>query len=148
GFDVRRMISEWWRGFSFDLARATGFEKLDAQYVIKNGVMQSQPSLELKGSEVAITSSGKVDVPQRRLDQDIRIKVVPPPTALPIAVRISGDWAKPKIGIDWGGLFSSAAELGGPEGVAPAAEPAPPAVQAAIRRVLAADLPPEKLSDR
>jgi AsmA protein len=96
---------------------------------------------------VTITSSGAVNVPARKLKQDIRIKVVPPPTALPIPVRISGDWAKPTIGIDWGGLFSGAMGLGGPQAVAPAGEPVPANVQATINRVLAANLPPEKLSD-
>jgi AsmA protein len=141
------MISEWWRSWTFDLAMKPGFERLEAQYDIKNGIMKSSPDLELQGSEVTITSSGAVNVAARKLKQDIRIKVVPPPTALPIPVRISGDWAKPTIGIDWGGLFSSAAGLGGPQAVATAAEPVPPNVQAAINRVLAADLPPEKLSD-
>jgi AsmA protein len=147
GFDVRRMISEWWRSWTFDLAMKTGFERLEAQYDIKNGIMKSSPDLELQGSEVTITSSGAVNVPARKLKQDIRIKVVPPPTALPIPVRISGDWAKPTIGIDWGGLFSGAMGLGGPQAVAPAGEPVPANVQATINRVLAANLPPEKLSD-
>jgi AsmA protein len=147
GFDVRRMISEWWRSWTFDLAMKTGFERLEAQYDIKNGIMKSSPDLELQGSEVTITSSGAVNVAARKLKQDIRIKVVPPPTALPIPVRISGDWAKPTIGIDWGGLFSSAAGLGGPQAVTPAGEPVPGNVQATINRVLAANLPPEKLSD-
>lgn len=147
GFDVRRMISEWWRSWTFDLAMKTGFERLEAQYDIKNGIMKSSPDLELQGSEVTITSSGAVNVPARKLKQDIRIKVVPPPTALPIPVRISGDWAKPTIGIDWGGLFSGAMGLGGPQAVAPAGQPVPANVQATINRVLAANLPPEKLSD-
>ena len=59
GFDVRRMISEWWRSWTFDLAMKTGFERLDAQYDIKNGIMKSSPDLELEGSEVTITSSGR-----------------------------------------------------------------------------------------
>jgi AsmA protein len=96
---------------------------------------------------VTITSSGLVHEPPRQLNQNIRIPVEPPPTARPIPVRISGDWAKPNIGIDWGGLFSSAAGLGGPQAVAAPAEPVPANVQAAITRVLEANLPPEKLSD-
>jgi AsmA protein len=155
GFDVRRMISEWWRGWSFDLGLKTGFEKLEAQYDIKQGVMRSKPGFEMDGSEVSINSTGSVNVAAKRLNQEVRIKVVPPPTALPIPVKITGDWAKPTIGIDWGGLFSAspglaaspeAAEIGGPQAVATATEPPPPAVDAAIRRVLAADLPPERLS--
>lgn len=154
GFDVRRMISEWWRSWSFDLAMKTGFEKLEAQYDIKKGVMRSQPGLEMDGSEVSINSTGSVNVAAKRLNQEVRIKVVPPPTALPIPVKITGDWAKPTIGIDWAGIFSAspsmglAAEeaIGGPQAVAAATEPPPPAVEAAIRRVLSANLPADRLS--
>ncbi len=152
GFDVRRMVSEWWRKWKFDLAMKTAFEKLEAQYDIKKGVMRSEPGLELGGPDVTINSTGDVNVPAKRLNQEIRIKVVPPPTALPIPVKISGEWSKPSIGVDWGGLFSAAPQasvedLGGPQNIAPAAEPPPPEVQAAIERVLAANLPPEKLSE-
>lgn len=147
GFDLRRMISEWWRSWTFDLARKTGFSKLEAQYDIRKGVMKSSPDLAMDGSEVAISSSGSVNLPARKLNQEIRIKVIPPPTALPIPVHITGDWAKPSIGVDWGGLFSSVGGIGGPQGVAPAPEPPPPAVQDAIRRVLAADIDPSLLTE-
>jgi len=154
GFDVRRMISEWWKSWSFDLAMKTGFEKLEAQYDIKQGVMRSQPGFEMDGAEVSINSTGSVNVASKRLNQEVKIKVVPPPTALPIPIKITGDWAKPSIGIDWGGLFSASPQMsaqpadaiGGPQAVAQATEPPPPAVEAAIRRVLAADLPPDRLS--
>ncbi len=146
GFDVRRMIFEWWRSWKFDLAMKTGFERLDAQYDIKKGIMRSQPGLEMGGSEVEINSAGTVNVPSKRLNQEIRVKAIPPPTAFPIPIRISGDWAKPSIGIDWGGLFSAAPGLGGPQALAASPEPPPANVQAAIRRVLAADLPPDRLS--
>jgi AsmA protein len=147
GFDIRRMISEWWRSWSFDLARKTGFERLEAQYDIRKGVMKSSPGLALGGSEVEINSRGDVNVPAKRLNQEIRIKVVPPPTALPIPVKISGDWSKPSIGLDWGGLFSSSGDVGGPQGVAPSAQPAPPEVQAAIRRALSASLGSAQLTE-
>jgi AsmA protein len=146
GFDVRRMIFEWWKSWKFDLAMRTGFQRLDAQYDIKKGIMRSEPGLEVGGPEVEINSSGTVNVPNKRLNQEIRVKAIPPPTALPIPVRISGDWAKPSIGIDWGGLFSAAPGVGGPQALAAAPEPPPANVQAAIRRVLAADLPPDRLS--
>lgn len=147
GFDVRRMISEWWRKWSFDLGMKTGFERLEAQYDIRKGVMRSSPGLALGGSEVEINSKGDVNVAAKRINQEIRIKVIPPPTALPVPVKISGDWAKPSIGVDWGSLFSSAGGIGGPQGVAPSAQPTPPEVQAVIRRVLAANLPASELSD-
>ncbi len=147
GFDVRRMIFEWWKSWKFDLAMKTGFERLDAQYDIKKGIMRSQPGFSLGGPEVEINSTGSVNVPAKRLNQEIRVKAIPPPTAFPIPVRISGDWAKPSVGIDWGGLFSSSAMgLGGPQALAMPSEPPPANVQAAIRRVLAADLPEDKLS--
>lgn len=146
GFDVRRMIFEWWKSWSFDLSSRTGFERLEAQYNIKNGIMRSEPGLEMGGSEVVINSAGTVNVPQKQLNQEIRVKAIPPPTAFPIPIKISGDWAKPKVGIDWGGLFSAAPGLGGPQALAPSPEPPPLNVQAAIRRVLAADLPADQLT--
>jgi AsmA protein len=148
GFDVRRMIFEWWKSWKFDLAMRTGFQKLEAQYDIKRGILRSEPGLSMGGPEVEINSAGTVNVPNKKLNQEIRVKAIPPPTAFPIPVRISGDWAKPSIGIDWGGLFSSAPSLGlgGPQALASAPEPPPINVQAAIRRVLAADLPQHQLT--
>jgi AsmA protein len=146
GFDIRRMIFEWWKSWKFDLAMRTGFQRLEAQYDIKNGILRSQPGLSVGGPEVEINSAGTVNVPNKKLNQEIRVKAIPPPTAFPIPVRISGDWAKPSIGIDWGGLFSAAPGLGGPQALAAAPEPPPVNVQAAIRRVLAADLPQERLT--
>jgi AsmA protein len=150
GFDVRRMIFEWWKSWKFDLSMRTGFERLDAQYDIKKGIMQSQPGFSMGGSEVEINSTGSVNVPAKRLNQEIRVKAIPPPTAFPIPVRISGDWAKPSVGIDWGGLFSASpglgGPLGGPQALAPSPEPPPANVQAAIKRVLDANLPDTQLS--
>lgn len=146
GFDVRRMIFEWWKSWSFDLSAKTGFQRLDAQYDIKKGIMRSEPGLEVGGSEVEINSAGTVNVHKKRLNQEIRVKAIPPPTAFPIPIKISGDWAKPSIGIDWGGLFSASAGLGGPQALAQSPEPPPANVQAAIRRVLAADLPADRLT--
>lgn len=146
GFDVRRMIFEWWKSWKFDLAMKTGFERLEAQYDIKKGIMRSQPGLEVGGPEVEINSEGTVNVPKRSLNQEIRVKAIPPPTAFPIPVRISGDWAKPSVAVDWWGLFSAGPGLGGPQALAASPEPPPANVAAAIRRVLAADLPEDRLT--
>ncbi len=146
GFDVRRMIFEWWKSWSFDLAARTGFTRLEAQYDIKKGIMRSEPGLAMGGSEVEINSAGTVNVPKKTLNQEIRVKAIPPPTAFPIPIKISGNWAKPSIGIDWGGLFSAAPGVGGPQALAQPPEPPPANVQAAIRRVLAQDLPEDRLS--
>lgn len=148
GFDVRRMISEWWKSWSFNLANKTNFQRLDAQYDIKKGIMKSSPGLDIEGNEVAINSKGEINVSSRRLNQEIRVKVVPPPTALPIPVRIAGDWAKPSVSIDWNGLFSSAVgELGGPQAVAPSPEPMPEDVRSKIERVLADGTASGRLSE-
>jgi AsmA protein len=98
------------------------------------------------GSEVEINSAGTVNVPKKTLNQEIRVKAIPPPTAFPIPIKISGNWAKPSIGIDWGGLFSAAPGVSGPQALAQPPEPPPANVQAAIRRVLAQDLPEDRLS--
>lgn len=146
GFDVRRMIFEWWKIWNFDLAMRTGFERLEASYDIRKGVMRSQPGLALGGPEVEINAEGTVNVPNRQLNQDIRVKAIPPPSAFPIPVRISGSWTSPSIGIDWSGLFSAGPGIGGPQTLAAAPEPPPANVQAAIRRVLASDLPSDRLT--
>lgn len=146
GFNVRRMIFEWWKSWKFDLAQRTSFERLDAQYDIRRGILQSRPGLSMGGSEVEINSTGSVNVPARSLNQEIRVKAIPPPTALPIPVRISGSWTSPSIGIDWWGLFSAAPDLGGPQALQPAPEPPPAEVEIAIRRVLALNLPSDQLS--
>ena len=145
-FDVRRMIFEWWKSWKFDLAMRTSFERLDAQYDIRKGILRSQPGLAMGGSEVEINSEGTVNVPKKSLNQEIRVKAIPPPTAFPIPVRISGDWAKPSVGVDWWGLFSAGPGVGGPQALAASPEPAPENVQTAIRRVLAADLPADRLT--
>jgi AsmA protein len=146
GFDVRRMIFEWWKSWTFDLAMKTAFARLDASYDIKKGILRSQPGLSLGGPEVEINSEGTVNLPSKQLNQEIRVKAIPPPSAFPIPIRISGSWSKPSIGIDWWGLFSAGPGVGGPQALAAAPGPPPANVEAAIRRVLAADLPAGRLT--
>ena len=111
GFDVRSIVSNWWNsltgGLKFDINKKTGFEKLDAQYDIKKGLMTSSPGLDIGGSEVEVQSRGSVSLPAKRINQEIRVKVVPPPSAPPIPVKISGNWSKPSISMDWGDLLFS-----------------------------------------
>jgi AsmA protein len=92
GFDIRQIISQWWRKWTFDIARKTSFERLEAHYDIKKGVLRSSPDLALGGSEVEISSKGDINLPGKRLNQEIRIKVVPPPASFPIPVKITGAW--------------------------------------------------------
>ncbi len=111
GFDVRSIVSNWWNsltgGLKFDINKKTGFEKLDAQYDIKKGLMTSSPGLDIGGNEVEVQSRGNVSLPAKRINQEIRVKVVPPPSAPPIPVKISGAWSKPNISMDWGDLLFS-----------------------------------------
>ena len=146
GFDVRSIVSNWWNsltgGLKFDLNKKTGFEKLDAQYDIKKGVMTSSPGLDIGGSEVEVQSRGNVSLPAKRINQEIRVKVVPPPSAPPIPVKISGSWSKPSVSMDWGDLlFSSGvtAASAAPEsagrvaGAAPDAAPGEPSIAAGFQ---------------
>lgn len=170
GFDVRAIMSNWWSsltgGLKFDINKKTGFEKLDAQYDIKKGLMTSSPGLDIGGSEVEVQSRGNVSLPAKLINQEIRVKVVPPPSAPPIPVKISGNWAKPSISMDWGDLLfssgvsapsvsSSAASggesntaapsaedesiAGGFKELAPKAEDVPDDVKAKIKAVLASE---------
>ena len=138
GFDVRSIVSNWWNsltgGLKFDINKKTGFEKLDAQYDIKKGVMTSSPGLDIGGSEVELQSRGNVSLPAKRINQEIKVKVVPPPSAPPIPVKISGSWSKPSISMDWGDLLFSSrvAESASPSvdanGAAPVTSAAPDSV--------------------
>ena len=135
GFDVRSIVSNWWNsltgGLKFDINKKTGFEKLDAQYDIKKGVMTSSPGLDIGGSEVELQSRGNVSLPAKRINQEIKVKVVPPPSAPPIPVKISGSWSKPSISMDWGDLLFSSrvaeslSPSAGANGAAPVTSAAP-----------------------
>ncbi len=148
GFDVRSIVSNWWNslsgGLKFDINKKTGFEKLDAQYDIKRGVMTSSPGLDIGGSEVNMTSKGQVNLPAKEINQEIRVKVVPPPSAPPIPVKISGSWSKPSISMDWADLLFSA----GPAAVASAGPEAARSADpsAAAEDDAAASAPPEPVT--
>lgn len=119
GFDIRSIVSNWWNsltgGLKFDLNKKTGFEKLDALYDIKKGVMTSSPGLDIGGNEVEVQSRGNVSLPAKLITQEIRVKVVPPPSAPPIPVKITGPWSKPSISMDWGDLLFSSRVAEGPD---------------------------------
>jgi AsmA protein len=108
--------------------------------------MTSAPGLDVGGSEVEINSKGDVNLPRKRITQKLRVTVLPPPTTFSLPVLITGEWAKPSIGIDWGTWFAGSTPSGDLRSLAPAVA-APPEVQAAIRRLLAQDIGPERLSE-
>jgi AsmA protein len=156
GFDVRSLVGNWWNsltgGLKFDIGKQTSFENLDANYEIKRGVMMSSPGLDIGGRDVQVTSRGQVNLPAREINQEIRVKVVPPPAAPPIPVRITGNWSKPNISMDWGDLLFAAgaqqmpadnARTGAPteaatdfQELAPTPEQVPTDVKAAISNAL------------
>jgi AsmA protein len=147
GFDFWDMLTNWKTILKFDLAKKTQFERLDAQYDIRKGIMSSSPGLDVGGNQVAINSKGDVNVPRKRITQKLRVTVMPPPTTFSLPVLISGEWAQPSIGIDWGTWFSGSDSSGDLKSLSPsAAAPAPPEVQAAVKRLLSSNIDPQLLS--
>lgn len=162
GIDIKReadsfCLSELVSGYMFgtkktfkiDLKQKTGFEKLEAEYKIRNGVLRSTPEAALGGSEVEIRSRGEVSVAKKLLSQNVRLKVVPPPRVPTIPVIIAGSWSKLSFkldtaSVDWLAIINAAfSGCDSTRGLAAkAAEPPPPvdpAVQAAIEGVLRAN---------
>lgn len=127
GIDIKReannfCLSELISGYIFgskktfqvDLNQKTGFEKLEAEYTIKNGVMKSVPGLAVGGADVEINSKGVVNVANKLLSQNLRLRVVPPPKLPSVPVLISGSWNKLSFkldnnSVDWWAVLNAAA---------------------------------------
>ncbi|MFT5176589.1 MAG: hypothetical protein ACI89J_004704 [Hyphomicrobiaceae bacterium] len=106
GFDLKAVLNSWWRKWTYDKRRATPFSRLRSRIRLNKGDIKTIGPTTLRGRHVEIDSSGTVSLKRRRLDQRVRLRLAPPPSQLPIPVRISGLWAKPVVKLDFG-LFSS-----------------------------------------
>lgn len=132
GWDIAKMVEELWnyKGWGFNTARSTPFDKMTANYTIKAGTIKSAPDLRLNGPSAGLKSTGNVVVPQRLIDQELAIQ------NLFFNIVIRGDWTKklwigPKIFASLSQAAAASAEA------APPSPPTPPAhVVAAIKRVL------------
>lgn len=135
GFDLRRSLLTWWQSHPFDPAKKTTVARIDGKFALRDGVLRTAAPLTVDG-DVRISAEGTVQIAQRAMDQNIRVRVAPPPEHLAIPVRVTGSWTAPKIAWDWRAIFESGGSLGSPMAVETAAEPVPPEVRAAIARVL------------
>lgn len=101
GFDLRAVLNRWWRKWSYDRRRTTPFDKLRARVRVNRGVVKTIEPATLRGSHVEVDTNGTVSLARRLLDQRVRARISPPPSKLPIPVRISGLWSKPIIKLDF-----------------------------------------------
>lgn len=101
GFDLRAVLNRWWRKWSYDRRRTTPFDKLRARVRVNRGVVKTIGPATLRGNHVEVDTNGTVSLARRLLDQRVRARLSPPPSQLPIPVRISGLWSKPIIKLDF-----------------------------------------------
>jgi AsmA protein len=136
GFDLRRSLLTWWQSHPFDPSKRTAVARIDGKFALADGVLRTAGPLTVDG-DVRMSAEGTVRIAERAMDQNIRVRVAPPPEHLSVPVRVTGSWTQPKIAWDWRSIFESQGLLGSPLSVSSAAEPIPPEVKAAIARVLA-----------
>ncbi len=105
GFDLKAVLNRWWRKWAYDTRRTTPFDRLRARLRVNKGVVKTIGPATLRGQYVEVDTNGTVSLARRRLNQRVRARLAPPPSQLPIPVRISGLWTKPVIKLDFG-LFS------------------------------------------
>jgi AsmA protein len=146
GFDLRNMVLEWWRSWSFDPSRKTEFSVLQGSYDIQKGDLRNASDLAFQGKDVDISSSGNINLATGALNQSVRLQLTPPPTHLPIPLKVSGTLTAPSVGFDWSSIFSSPATLGGPSQVALAPEPLPADIQQKVQNILTANADNPKLA--
>lgn len=146
GFNLRQAVLEWWQPRKFDPSQQTQFERLNAGYTVKNGVLNTTTDVLLAGPEVQVTSSGFLSLPARTLDQAVRLTLVPPPVSLPVPLRVTGPWSKPDVAWDWKSVLWNPTGFSAAPVVAGGGQTVPPEVRQAIEKALAEDsgkLPPE-----
>jgi uncharacterized protein involved in outer membrane biogenesis len=118
GWDIGKMVEELWnyKGWGYNPARNTPVDKLTATYTIKAGTVRSAPDLTLTGPTAGLRSVGNVVVPQRLVDQNVKVQ------NLFFNIVVKGDWTKK--------LWIGPAILAGLQPAAPGAQPeAPPTAQ-------------------
>jgi len=146
GFDLRSMVLEWWRSWSFDPSRKTEFSVLQGSYDIHQGDLRNASELAFRGKDVDISSSGNINLATGVVDQSVRLQLTPPPTHLPIPLKVSGTLTAPSVGFDWSSIFSSPATLGGPSQVALSPEPLPADIKQKVQDILTANAANPKLT--
>jgi len=145
GFDLRTMILQWWRSWSFDSSRKTEFSVLQGNYDIRQGDLRSVSDLAFRGKDVDISSSGNINLATGAVDQSVRLQLTPPPTHLPIPLKVSGTLAAPSVGLDWARIFSSPGTAGNPSQMSLSPEPLPDDIKQKVQNLLTANANNPKL---
>jgi len=138
GFDLRAIVLEWWKNWSFDTSRKTEFSKLQGSYDIQKGDLRNVSDLAFQGKGVDISSSGDINLATGALDQSLRLQLTPPPTSLPIPLKVGGTLTSPTFGFDFLGVFENPTSLASPAQVSPSLEDAPSAIRASVTSALTA----------
>jgi AsmA protein len=146
GFDLRSMVLQWWRSWSFDPSRKTEFSVLQGSYDIHQGDLRNASDLAFRGKDVDISSSGNINLATGVVDQSVRLQLTPPPTHLPIPLKVSGTLTAPSVGFDWSSIFSSPATLGGPSALSLSPEPLPADIKQKVQNILTANADNPKLT--
>jgi AsmA protein len=146
GFDLRNMILQWWQSWSFDPTRKTEFSVLRGNYDIHQGDLRSISDLAFTGKDVDISSNGDINLSTGTIDQSVRLQLTPPPTHLPIPLKVSGTLTSPSVGIDWSGIFSSPTTVGNPSQVTLAPEPLPNDLKQRVQNILTTNANNPKLT--
>lgn len=147
GIDLRRVVFSLGSGTKYDPARRTRFNSVKAGFDVKDGTIRSTEQVRLTGPEVDIVTAGSFGLLSRRLDQNVDLKLYPPPLALPLAFRVRGTLDKPELGWSTVSSVSQPNRFSTPFDLAPAEERMPADVRERIERILAskdgAELTPE-----
>jgi AsmA protein len=136
GFDLRTMVLEWWKSWSFDASQKTEFSKLQGSYDIQKGDLRNVSDLAFQGKDVDISSSGDINLSTGALDQSLRLQLTPPPTSLPIPLKIGGTLTAPTFGFDFLGVFENPTTLASPAQVSPSPQNMPDAIRTRVTSAL------------
>jgi len=136
GFDLRRSLLTWWRPQKFDPSARTRVQTMTGQFALSDGVLRTASPFTVDG-DVRMSAEGFIEIARRSLDQNVKIRVAPPPDHLSVPVRVTGNWSQPKIAWDWKSIFDGQGIVGSPLSIAPAEEPLPAEIREQIARILA-----------
>jgi len=151
GFDLKRIIGEWWKSWTYDKRYRTPFQRLEGQYIITRGVAHNDKDAAFDGDGVDITAKGRISAPARTLDQKVKLMLGGIASGLSIPLTVAGRWEKPRVDWDIGTLFAAPQSYASPMSVATdkaaAAAAMPKSVREAIEKALAKSPAESKLSE-
>ena len=95
----------------------TDFAEISGTFKIVNGLLENR-DFQMLAPLLRVTGSGLVPMPPQTVDYSAELNLVASTegqgddaalAGLPIPVNISGPWADPSYGVDWGGVLGAAA---------------------------------------